>query len=113
MDKSIKDFYNCIEEAIDKSKGDPEQASYFEDEPTKHEVTMCYKHALADAYVKPDENVNNIETKQPEMAEELTEKVNVSTEEVPKTTKEFVSEAINSNPNVEDLAISLVNVDIK
>lgn len=113
LDKSVKEFYDCIEEEIDKSKGDPDQISYFEDEPTKHEVTTCYEDALANAPVKQKETVNNIEANQPEMVEKSSEKVTISSEEPPRTTKEFVSESSNPEASVgDDLGVSLVNVDI-
>ena len=41
LDKGLPDFYDCIDEKIDASKG-VEVDSYFEKEPTKHEVSTCY-----------------------------------------------------------------------
>ena len=39
-------FYECIEDAVDASENAPEQATYFEDEPTKNEVRVCYQEVL-------------------------------------------------------------------
>ena len=45
LDSGLPQFYDCIDEKIDSSKG-AEQDSYFEKEPTKHEVTSCYNEIL-------------------------------------------------------------------
>jgi hypothetical protein len=45
LDSELPQFYDCIDEKIDSSKG-AEQDSYFEKEPTKHEVTSCYNEIL-------------------------------------------------------------------
>jgi hypothetical protein len=42
LDKGLPEFYDCIDEKIDESKG-VEVDSYFEKEPTKHEVSTCYE----------------------------------------------------------------------
>ena len=41
LDKGLPEFYDCIDEKIDASKGVGVD-SYFEKEPTKHEVSTCY-----------------------------------------------------------------------
>ncbi|MDF0682500.1 MAG: hypothetical protein P0116_16200 [Candidatus Nitrosocosmicus sp.] len=48
LDKGLPVFYDCIDEKIDNSKG-VEADSYFEKEPTKHEVTTCYNEVFLDA----------------------------------------------------------------
>lgn len=45
LDSGLPQFYDCIDEKIDSSKG-AEEDSYFEKEPTKHEVTSCYNEIL-------------------------------------------------------------------
>lgn len=45
LDSGLPQFYDCIDEKIDSSKGDDED-SYFEKEPTKHEVKSCYDEIL-------------------------------------------------------------------
>ncbi|MDN5847033.1 MAG: MSCRAMM family adhesin SdrC [Candidatus Nitrosocosmicus sp.] len=47
LDNGLPEFYDCIEDKIDESKG-VEEDPYFEDEPTKHEVAMCYNEVLVD-----------------------------------------------------------------
>ncbi|CAN5843487.1 hypothetical protein BH23THE1_BH23THE1_20050 [soil metagenome] len=41
LDSGLPQFYDCIDEKIDSSKG-VEEDSYFEKEPNKHEVKSCY-----------------------------------------------------------------------
>ena len=48
LDSSLPVFYECIEEAVDASENAPQQAPYFEDEPTKNEVRGCYQEVLAE-----------------------------------------------------------------
>ncbi|WP_134482772.1 hypothetical protein [Candidatus Nitrosocosmicus franklandus] len=46
LDKGLPEFYDCIDDKIDESKGvgvDP----YFEKEPTKHEVSTCYNEVFS------------------------------------------------------------------
>lgn len=45
LDNGLPLFYDCIDEKIDQSKG-VEEDSYFEKEPTKHEVKSCYNEVL-------------------------------------------------------------------
>ncbi|HKR74093.1 MAG TPA: hypothetical protein VJR94_08280 [Candidatus Nitrosocosmicus sp.] len=45
LDKGLPEFYDCIDEKIDASKG-VEVDSYFEKEPTKHEVSTCYSEVF-------------------------------------------------------------------
>lgn len=45
LDNGLPEFYDCIDEKIDESKG-VEVESYFEKEPTKNEVKTCYKEFL-------------------------------------------------------------------
>ena len=45
LDSGLPLFYDCIDEKVDSSKG-VEEDSYFEDEPTKHEVKSCYNEVL-------------------------------------------------------------------
>ena len=57
LDGSIPLFYQCIEEAVDASENAPEQAPYFEDEPTKNEVKVCYQEVLVDNPVEVTDNL--------------------------------------------------------
>lgn len=41
LDKGLPVFYDCIDKKIDNSKGD-EADNYFDNEPTKNEITTCY-----------------------------------------------------------------------
>ena len=45
LDSGLPQFYDCIDDKIDSSKG-VEEDSYFEKEPTKHEVKSCYNEIL-------------------------------------------------------------------
>jgi hypothetical protein len=45
LDKGLPEFYDCIDEKIDASKG-VEEDPYFEKEPTKHEVSTCYNEVF-------------------------------------------------------------------
>ena len=45
LDNGLPSFYDCINEKVDSSKG-VEEDSYFEKEPTKHEVKSCYNEVL-------------------------------------------------------------------
>jgi hypothetical protein len=45
LDSGLPLFYECIDEKVDSSKG-VEEDSYFEEEPTKHEVKSCYNEVL-------------------------------------------------------------------
>ena len=54
-------FYGCIEEAVDASENAPEQASYFEDEPTKNEMRDCYRAVFVDKSIGEANNVNMME----------------------------------------------------
>jgi hypothetical protein len=45
LDSGLPLFYECIDEKVDSSKG-VEEDSYFEEEPTKHEVKSCYNEFL-------------------------------------------------------------------
>ena len=47
LDNGLPEFYDCIDEKIDLSKG-VEEDPYFEKEPTKHEVTTCYNEVFFD-----------------------------------------------------------------
>ena len=46
LDKGLPEFYDCIDEKIDESKGVGVD-SYFEKEPTKNEVSTCYKETFS------------------------------------------------------------------
>ena len=46
LDQGLPGFYDCIDKKIDESKG-VEVDLYFEKEPTKHEVTICYNEVFA------------------------------------------------------------------
>jgi hypothetical protein len=56
LDISLPVFYECIEEAVDASENDPQQDSYFEDEPTKNEVRACYQTVFIDNPVEEGDN---------------------------------------------------------
>ncbi len=45
LDKGLPEFYDCIEEKIDASKG-VEKDPYFEKEPTKNEMSICYNEVF-------------------------------------------------------------------
>ncbi|TVP41157.1 hypothetical protein [Candidatus Nitrosocosmicus arcticus] len=45
LDTGLPVFYDCIDEKVDESKG-VEVDPYFEKEPTKHEVNMCYNEVF-------------------------------------------------------------------
>lgn len=51
LNRSLPVFYECIDEAIDASEDAPQQASYFEDEPTKNEVRGCYQDVFIDKHL--------------------------------------------------------------
>ena len=61
LDGGIPLFYQCIEEAVDASENAPEQASYFEDEPTKNEMRECYRAVFVDKSIREANNVNIME----------------------------------------------------
>ena len=61
LDRSLPVFYECIEEAVDASVNAPEQASYFEDEPTKNEMRDCYRAVFVDKSIGEANNVNMME----------------------------------------------------
>ncbi len=56
LDGSLPIFYECIDESLDASENTPHQAPYFEDEPTKNEVRVCYQEVLVDNPLE-EENV--------------------------------------------------------
>ena len=56
LNGSLPVFYECIEEAVDASENAPEQDSYFEEEPTKNEVRMCYQTVFIDDPVDEEDN---------------------------------------------------------
>ncbi|MDQ3084320.1 MAG: hypothetical protein M3Q77_05835 [Thermoproteota archaeon] len=45
LDSGLPQFYDCIDEKVDSSKG-VEEDTYFEKEPTKNEVKSCYNEVL-------------------------------------------------------------------
>ena len=45
LDSGLPLFYDCIDEKVDSSQG-VEEDTYFEKEPTKHEVKSCYNEVL-------------------------------------------------------------------
>ena len=56
LDKGLPVFYDCIDKKIDNSKGD-EADSYFDNEPTKNEVTTCYYEVfLENSYLQPSDD---------------------------------------------------------
>ncbi len=61
LDGGIPLFYGCIEEAVDASENAPEQASYFEDEPTKNEMRECYRAVFVDKSIGETNNVDMME----------------------------------------------------
>jgi hypothetical protein len=63
LDRGLPEFYDCIEEKIDASKG-VEADPYFEKEPTKHEVSTCYN----EIFVKTNE-VDSSETNEVDSSE--------------------------------------------
>ena len=59
LDNGLPEFYDCIDEKIDLSKG-VEEDPYFEKEPTKHEVTTCYNEVFFDnSEVQSNDNSEN------------------------------------------------------
>ncbi len=55
LDNGLPLFYECIDEKVDSSKG-VEEDSYFEKEPTKHEVKSCYNEVLVGNAQSADAN---------------------------------------------------------
>jgi hypothetical protein len=55
LDNGLPLFYECIDEKVDSSKG-VEEDSYFEKEPTKHEVKSCYNEVLLGNAQSADDN---------------------------------------------------------
>lgn len=45
LNTKLPDFYSCIDDKISSSKG-AEEDHYFEKEPTKHEVKLCYQEVF-------------------------------------------------------------------
>ena len=60
LDSELPQFYECIDDKIDSSKG-AEVDSYFEDEPTKHEVQSCYKEILLGSAPHEGDDDENVE----------------------------------------------------
>jgi len=60
LDSQLPQFYDCIDEKIDSSKG-VEEDSYFEKEPTKHEVNSCYSEILLGSAPHDGEDDENVE----------------------------------------------------
>ena len=60
LDSGLPPFYDCIDEKIDSSKGVGED-SYFEKEPTKHEVKSCYDEILLGSAPLDDDKMSNSE----------------------------------------------------
>ena len=46
LNEDMVQFYSCIEESVENSESD-EEPRYFNDEPTKTEVALCYDDAIA------------------------------------------------------------------
>lgn len=69
LDGGIPLFYQCIEEALDASENAPEQASYFEDEPTKNEMRECYRAVFVDKSIGETNNVDMMEEDEEEVKE--------------------------------------------
>ena len=60
LDSGLPQFYDCIDDKIDSSKG-VEEDSYFEEEPTKHEVKSCYNEILLGSAPHDGEDDENVE----------------------------------------------------
>ncbi len=60
LDSGLPQFYDCIDEKIDSSKG-VEEDSYFEEEPTKHEVKSCYDEILLGSAPLDDDDDDDVE----------------------------------------------------
>jgi hypothetical protein len=54
LDQELLVFYDCIDEKIDESKG-VEEDDYFEEEPTKNEVKICYNEVFS-GQTQPNNN---------------------------------------------------------
>ena len=46
LNEDMAQFYSCIEDTVENSESDDEP-HYFNDEPTKTEVALCYNDVLA------------------------------------------------------------------
>jgi len=62
LDSGLPQFYDCIDDKIDSSKG-VEEDSYFEQEPTKHEVKSCYNEILLGSAPHDDGDDNDADVK--------------------------------------------------
>jgi len=58
LDRGLPQFYDCIDEKIEESKG-VEEDSYFEKEPTKHEVKSCYNESLLGGAPSHDNDIDD------------------------------------------------------
>jgi hypothetical protein len=47
LNDDMAKFYSCIEDTVENSESD-EEPHYFNDEPTKTEVALCYNEEIAD-----------------------------------------------------------------
>ncbi len=92
LDKGLPEFYDCIDEKIDESKG-VEPDSYFEKEPTKHEVSTCYNEVFIES---PDtESTDNTDTESTDNTDtESTD--NTDTESTDNTDTESTDNEVNS-----------------
>ncbi len=70
LDGGLPLFYECIDEAVDASENAPEQASYFEDEPTKNEVRDCYRAVFVDKSIGEANNADMMKEEEEEEDEE-------------------------------------------
>lgn len=58
LDRGLPNFYDCIDDKIDNSKG-AEVDDYFKEEPTKHEVKSCYEQILMNGNNSDDDSGNS------------------------------------------------------
>jgi len=58
LDNGLPVFYDCIDKKIDKSKDDG-ASGYFDNEPTKYEVTTCYNEVFFEKSYDHSSNDNS------------------------------------------------------
>ena len=68
LDQGLPVFYDCIDEKIDESKG-VEEDDYFEEEPTKNEVKICYNEVFS-GQTQPNNNFDDLNSNDDDTDEE-------------------------------------------
>ncbi len=58
LDEAIPHFYSCINHAVKSNQHDDSLDSYFQHEPTKHEVITCYQKTIKNSHSHDSEGEN-------------------------------------------------------